>query len=180
MDFENYIKSIEVDWDHFVKLSTTHYILPAIYCNLKKNVFLSFIPKDVVEYMKYLTDLNRSRNEEILDQLTQINNLLLNEQIMPIFIKGSANLISGLYYDIGVRMIGDIDFLVCKKDYLKAVEVLHKNGYNNLFKHEKNVAPGAKHYPRLIHSQKIAAVEVHKGLIKNKYNQEFNYELVKE
>ncbi|HAQ21344.1 MAG TPA: hypothetical protein DCR40_19255 [Prolixibacteraceae bacterium] len=56
-----------------------------------------------------------------MDDITAILN---KENIQPVFLKGTANLLDGLYSDVGERMIGDIDFLVKEEDYLKAAELL--------------------------------------------------------
>ncbi|MGB0892377.1 MAG: hypothetical protein ACPGUU_08495, partial [Flavobacteriaceae bacterium] len=52
---EQELKSGNVDWDNVVKLSTTHYVFPALYCNLKRADFLHYLPNDLVDYMKHIT-----------------------------------------------------------------------------------------------------------------------------
>ena len=48
----------------------------------------------------------------------------------PIFVKGSGNLIKGLYEeDIAERMIGDIDFLVSKNKYDLTSKILVEHNY---------------------------------------------------
>lgn len=37
---ENQLQSSAIDWDNVVKVSTSHYVLPALYCNLKRVDFL--------------------------------------------------------------------------------------------------------------------------------------------
>ena len=64
--------------------------------------------------MKHITDLNRDRNKQIISQAQDLNTLLLNNNITPIFLKGTGNLLEGLYDDIAERMLGDIDFLFSK------------------------------------------------------------------
>ena len=123
---EEMLQSNTVDWDEVVKLSTAHFVFPALYCNLKRASFLSYLPDDLVEYMKYITDLNRERNEKIIAQAEELNTLLLEHKITPIFIKGTGNLLEGLYEDIAERMVGDIDFIFSPEDYPKAIELLKK------------------------------------------------------
>jgi len=184
---EEILQSNTVDWDEVVKLSTAHFVFPALYCNLKRASFLSYLPEDLVDYMKYITDLNRKRNEEILAQAKELNTLLLEHNITPIFIKGTGNLLEGLYEDIGERMVGDIDFICSPEDYPKAVQFLTDNGYNprpkqnkvklwsTLFLNSKH-----RHFPRLIKKNKISGIEIHHSLIKKKYRHEFNYNFVKD
>ena len=64
--------------------------------------------------MELITGLNRERNQQISTQARALNTLLLNHGITPIFLKGTGNLLAGLYTDIAERMIGDIDFILPK------------------------------------------------------------------
>ena len=84
-EIELIIKTTDVDWDVVVKLSTSHYVFPAIYCNFKRADFLKYLPLDLVEYMKHITNLNRDRNTQIIEQAQELNSLLLANNIKPIF-----------------------------------------------------------------------------------------------
>ena len=55
------------------------------YTVILKEVILKYLPTDLVEYMKHITNLNRERNEEIIKQARQLNNLLVVNNITPIF-----------------------------------------------------------------------------------------------
>lgn len=174
---EQELKSKNIDWESIVKVSTAHYVFPAIYCNLKKANFLHYLPNDLVEYMKHITDLNRERNQQIITQAKEINELLLANNINPIFLKGTGNLLEGLYDDIAERMVGDIDFLVSKEEYQKTIKTLKTFGYSKI--HTDNYDPlSFKHYPELVKEGRIAAVEIHKNVLTEEYINEFNYDLI--
>lgn len=175
-EIETLLKSNKINWDNVVKLSTKHYIFPALYCNLKKVNFLQYLPNDLVGYMQHITDLNRERNQQIIEQAHEINQLLLANNITPIFLKGTGNLLEGLYEDIAERMVGDIDFIVSKDNYKKTISLLNSSDY---IKTEYYLPKFHRHYPRLTKKDKIAAVEVHKELLIEKYASEFNYDFVK-
>ncbi|MCL7753591.1 nucleotidyltransferase family protein [Polaribacter sp. Z022] len=172
---EEKLKSLDVDWESIVKISTAHFVFPALYCNLKKANFLHYLPEELVNYMIHITDLNRERNQEIIEQAKEINDLLLANNITPIFLKGTGNLLEGLYDDIAERMVGDIDFLVSENDFLKSVELLKKINYERV---SKGLASPIfqKHYPRLFNKNKLAAVEVHLKIIRDKSSLYFSYE----
>ena len=178
-EIEKQLKSTSIDWDTVVKLSTSHYVFPAIYCNFKRADFLKYLPVDLVEYMKHITNLNRDRNTQILQQANKLNSLLLANNIRPIFIKGTGNLLAGIYEDIAERMVGDIDFIFSKEEYPKAIAILREFGYSEVHKYKYHF-PYEKHYRRLQKENNIAAIEIHKELldIKN-YSSEFNYSFVK-
>ena len=167
-----------IDWDAVVKVSTAHYVFPAVYCNLKRVNFLQYVPQELVSYMVYITGLNRERNQQIITQADELNTLLLSNNITPIFLKGTGNLLAGLYDDIAERMVGDIDFIFSKEDYPKAIVVLEANGYFDVLMTD-NKYPHFKHYQRLKKENNIAAVEIHKELLVEKYANEFNYNFIK-
>ena len=174
---EKDLKANAVDWDAVVKLSTGHFVFPALFCNLKKAKFLHYLPIDLVEYMKHITDLNRERNQQIIDQAKEINELLLENNITPIFLKGTGNLLEGLYDDIAERMLGDIDLIIKKEDCNKAFKILQENQYNKII---SVLFEDHRHLPRLVNPDRIAAIEIHKEMLiagKDKY---FNYEIIKE
>ena len=179
IDVEKELKAGLVNWDNVVKVSTSHYVFPALYCNLKRANFLDYLPNDLVEYMQHITDLNRERNEQIIEQAKEINELLLENNITPIFLKGTGNLLSGLYNDIAERMVGDIDFLVSYSDYDKVINIFLENGYSSVIKID-NVLPPDKHFPRIHKENRIAAVEIHKEMVKRPYAKLFNYGYVKD
>ena len=110
-EIEKQLKSTSIDWDVVVKVSTAHYVFPALYCNLQRANFLDYLPQELVTYMEHITNLNRERNEEIITQARELNTLLLANMITPIFLKGTGNLLAGIYEDIAERMVGDIDFI---------------------------------------------------------------------
>lgn len=170
------IKSNSVNWEAVVKVSTSHYVFPAIYCNLLRANLLSYLPSDLVSHMIYITDLNRERNRQIIQQAEQINQLLTEKNITPIFLKGTGNILGGLYVDVAERMVGDIDFIVGSKEYELAIKTLLDNGY---YKVSGKPTLLGKHYPRLIKDGAIAAIEIHKDLVKTPYELEFNYEIIK-
>ena len=67
------LKTKEIDWDDVVKLVQPIMCFPTLYINLKRVNFLKYLPTDLVEYMRHLTDLNRERNIQILQQAQELN-----------------------------------------------------------------------------------------------------------
>ena len=178
-EIEKQLQSNNIDWDAVVKVSTAHYVFPALYCNLKRANFLHYLPEELVTYMEHITKLNRERNEEIINQAKELNTLLLANSITPIFLKGTGNLLAGIYDDVAERMVGDIDFIFSKEDYPKAINLLRDFGYSEVTKYEYYF-PSGKHYRRLQKENNIAAVEIHSEILGiEKYRKEFNYSVVK-
>ena len=167
-----------IDWDSVVKISTSHFVFPALYCNLKKANLLEFLPKDLVDYMQHITQLNRERNLEIIKQVKGINELLLKNNVTPIYLKGVGYLFQDFYDDVAERMIADIDFIISKEEYKKTIHLIEKNGYSKLDKHIHH-SPSFKHHPRLQKKGCLAAIEIHKEILIEKFADEFNYDVAK-
>ena len=175
---EKKLQKQNVDWDKVVQLSTSHYVLPAMYCNLKRVDFLKYLPKELVSYMSHITQLNRERNLQIITQARTLNQLLRAHHMSPIFLKGTGNLLAGIYEDIAERMVGDIDFIFSKEDYPKAIKLLRNFDYSEVNKYDYYF-PDDKHYRRLQKENNIAAIEIHSELLAiQKYRREFNCSFV--
>jgi len=178
-EIEKQLKSKSINWNAVVKVSTAHYVFPALYCNLKRVDFLKYLPQELVSYMEYITNLNRERNEEIITQAKELNILLLANNITPIFLKGTGNLLAGIYEHIAERMVGDIDFILSKQDYSTAITILREFGYSEVIKYKYYFPDEGKHYRGLQKKNSIAAIEIHSELLGiKKYINEFNYSFV--
>jgi len=178
-EIELVLKTTDVDWETVVKVSTAHYVFPALYCNLQRANLLHYLPEELVTYMEHITKLNRERNEEIITQAKELNTLLLANNITPIFLKGTGNLLAGIYDDVAERMVGDIDFIFSKEDYPKAITILRDFGYSEVSEYKYHF-PYGRHYGRLQKENNIAAVEIHSEILGiEKYRKEFNYSVVK-
>jgi hypothetical protein len=172
------IKKPNFNWDPIVKMATAHLVFPALYLNLKRAQILKYVPEDLTVYMKHITELNRERNEQIKEQALSINKLLSSHGIVPVFIKGTGNILEGLYKNIAERMIGDIDFIVSLENYQKTIDILTTNGYQAF--HDKKYNLPGKHHPRLVKPNSIAAVEIHKDFVREPHTKAFNYNLIKD
>ena len=133
-EIEFILKTTDIDWESVVKVSTSHLVLPAIYCNFKRADFLKYLPHELVSYMEYITNINRERNEQIIVQVKELNSQLLVNNITPIFLKGTGNLLAEIYDDVAERMVGDLDFIFSKEDYPKAITILREFGYSEVLK----------------------------------------------
>lgn len=169
------IKSTEIDWDEIVKVSTSHYVFPALYVNLKRAGLLEYLPEELVQYMEHITSLNRDRNANIIEQAKEINSLLIKNDISPIFLKGTGFLLHGLYFDIAERMVGDIDFLVSEQDFLETIKIIEEAGYQKTQDRKLENPVFSKHYPRVYHEDRVAAVEIHLQMVKGNLSDSFNY-----
>ncbi len=169
--------SEEVDLDYFIKLCSNHLVLPAIYLRLHNAGIVSLFTEEYANHLENIYLLNKKRNIDILAQINEISNQLSTKSINPIYLKGTANLIDNLYSDEGIRMIGDIDFLVKDEYYFKTVENLFLLNYEN--QHKTYEHPGTfKHFPRLFKKGVPADVEIHRIPVNIPFSKQFNTELL--
>lgn len=175
---EDILKSNTVPWPLVVTLSTSQFVFPTLYCNLKSANFLRYLPEELVVFMRQITDENRERNQKIIAQAKEINELLLKNGITPIFLKGTGNLLEGLYDDVAERMVGDIDLIVSKENATKAYRILREQEYVSKSDLKFYLEREKRHIPPLTNKNKIAAVEIHIELLIKKHRAEFNYSIV--
>jgi hypothetical protein len=166
-----------IDWEKFVTLCSNHLIVPSIYLKFQTHDILRYLPDELSEYFKEISDLNVVRNSQILLQLEEIISKLNSHNIYPIFLKGSGNLLDQLYQDKGERILGDIDFLVPKKDYLLAAKLLEEEGYSIFAPIDEEIEK-MKHYPRISKPGYPAILEIHQLPVKKRCQSWFNSEMI--
>ena len=159
------IRSGAVEWEQVVWVSTGQFVFAALYIRLERAGLLPEIPSDLAEYMEEFTGSNRERNQQILLQTTEITELLNKNGITPVFLKGTAHLLDGLYEDFAERQVGDIDLLVKDNEMVRAAEILITSGYTAQTPYNPNEFKVTKHYPRLLNYNRVAAVEVHRQVL---------------
>ena len=162
-----YFPAPQIFWDRLIQLGSSQLVLPAIYGALKRKKLINHAPKDLVSYLQEITDLNLKRNTAIFKQIYFLSELFNRHQIEHVFLKGAAMLITNPYDALSVRMVGDIDILVCENDLLRAQQLLIDEGFDavsNEFSFTKDLH-SEKHLKRIAHPNFITAVEIHRKLL---------------
>lgn len=167
-----------VNWPVFFRFCDQYWILGSVYKVFRDHNLLDSIPGELSDHLKEVYQLNHEKNTRILAQIIDLIALLNANQIEPIFLKGSGNLLDGLYGDFGERFIGDIDILVSENEFLKVAHLLEQDGYRARTPFNYNSIDGIKHYPRLNKPFLLADVEVHQLLANPPYHKHFNFNLV--
>lgn len=175
------IKNDRVDWEKFVVFSSNYLITPAIYVKFRDTGIDSLLPAELHDYLKEIYNLSCSRNQMLLEQIREICNLLAANDIYPVLLKGAGNLLDDLYQDIGERIMGDNDILVKEDEYHKAAEIALKFGYevieSEYFYDDVDIL---KHYPRLGHPERYAALEIHRLPVEERYTRLLNQNMIRE
>jgi len=163
--------------EKFMFACSNNLVIPAVYLRLKRNGLLNIFPADYVAHLREIYDLNKKRNLEILQQADEISRTLATENIIPVYLKGTGNLLDNVYSDTGERLIGDIDLLVQEKDYEKAAELVMGLGYKTDVKPYGGIYE-FKHYPRLYRTDVPADIEIHYVPVPFKHSSLFTSEML--
>ena len=164
-----------IDFDKIIRLASSELIIPLLYYKIFKKKIIKQFPKEFIKYIKYIYDINKQRNIQIIDEIKEIDSKFKKEKIKFHFTKGSDFLLNNLYEDIGLRMLGDIDILVEEKHIKQAQKVLKNNNY---FSNSDYVFWKTKHLPRFRNKDKIAAVEIHKEVLLIRHKKKLNSESI--
>ena len=161
----------QVFWNCMVQFGSSQLVLPAIYGALKRKKLLQYAPKDLINYLKQIKTLNYNRNIDILKQISFLSKVFNRHQIDYVFLKGAAMLITKPYETKSERMLGDIDILVSKKDLYIAQKLLTNIGFvavSDEFSFTEDIFSEGynRHLERITHPNFIAAVELHRSLLK--------------
>jgi|MDSZ01.2.fsa_nt_gb hypothetical protein len=162
---ENFDKNVykKIDNKILIKILSSHLLIPIFYFKIKKLKLTKYFADELVQYLKEIYKINKSRNEVLIKETNAIVKILNKNNIDYVLLKGASFINSNLYDDNGIRMVGDIDILVNSKCILKASNLLLNHGYS--IDKDTPLISSHRHLPRFIHDKKLFAVELHKRLI---------------
>jgi hypothetical protein len=151
-----------VQWQSIVQTGSDNFVLPSFYLSLARHHLLDHIPDDLRVYLHNIHELNKERNDRIINQSILIHQWLKEEHIGTVFLKGVANIMDNLYHDDGERMLYDIDILVEEGKMLAAARMLENNGYKPVKEFNPHALSSTMHYPLLVKDGNPAGVEIHR------------------
>ena len=143
-----------------VTLAGHHLATPALAFALRGN---SSLAGPVSDYLEAALFLNRERNEQMLDGLEIAARSLPACGITPVLLKGSANLVDGLYPDLGMRILGDLDLLIPAADADSASKALADAGFDDFDRGSPRPVPFSvpHHLPMQSHRITGVGIELH-------------------
>ncbi len=157
---ENKFRNINLE--NLIMISSTYLMIPTLFSAIRKKKYISYFPKDFINYVSYIYKTNKERNKILTKELVEIKKIFKNNSINAVFLKSAYYLDKNILKDIGEKMIGDIDFIIPKVDLDKTILALKKKGYKNSYEY---IFWKTKHSRRLINNKKIFALEPHTEIL---------------
>jgi hypothetical protein len=145
-------------WETFVKLAGGSLVAPAVLEAARRNGIDDLLPAEVASFLEGMAVLNRQRNERIRSEAVELAALLNQRGVVPVLLKGGANLLSGLYAGPGDRVMVDIDLLVPESLLVDCASDMREHGYEVV---ADNGYPASHHYSPMARPGTAAAVELH-------------------
>lgn len=115
------------DWQGFVGLSKFHNVVPLVYSGVRSVGGEDLVPAEALQTLAGLSRAVACENMMIAGELAAILREMSVQDIEVMPMRGVA-LAAWLYGDVTLRMFGDIDILVRRRDLLEAKAALTKIG----------------------------------------------------
>ena len=139
-----------------VAVASGHLVSPALGWTLAS----SEAPDDpLIAYFVASWELNRARNETILEGFERALAHLAAHGVAPVVMKGAAVLLRGVYPDIGARFVGDLDLLIAERDMPRALDALADAGF---VAEDGPTLRWHHHLPAMIHPGSGVGIEPHR------------------
>lgn len=159
------------DWDYFSTLANDHGIAALAGHNLESLSFTGYKNEKALSMLKNARMISVGRNAFHISSLEELLYLYNNADIKVVILKGLALELT-VYGNTGLRQMTDVDILVDRQEYLKARNILMKDGYDSMpvksgF-HRPIMAWTGKHLPSMLKNG--TSVDIHIELFGGKKN----------
>ena len=164
------LEAENVSWDVVLELASEHAVTPTLAWALRR---ADLIPAEVGDYLSITLELNCRRNRNMLDGLELAVAALNSADCQPVLLKGAAALLDeGLYPDVSMRYLCDLDILVPLSRLHDAAIALKRIGFQAV--PEPTVPkrwvrprpqPGHLHHlPPLLYGETGVVIELHRTI----------------
>lgn len=119
----------DLDWSSVIRLANHTLLTPSLFAALVKFETIDKVPVDVAEYLRFLHDCNRDRNQRLRAQLFEAIVEFNAHDIAPLLLKGAVPLFLSDAADLPSRMTSDLDVAVDEAQFETAQTCLETLGY---------------------------------------------------
>jgi hypothetical protein len=158
------VPDIAMPWETIAEAASYHFVSPALGCTIGSDPLL---PEKARDYFQVLLELNRERNEVIVEGLTGALRALNDVGIQPVLLKGAALLTENAYRDRGMRVMQDIDLLVPDARLQDASNAIVSAGFDP--KQDSETPAGHHHLPIQVHRETGLGIELHRELSEDRW-----------
>lgn len=145
-------------WVEFIRTSADFLMGPALALRFEELGLSGIVPTLVERHCHAVLRLNRSRNARLRAEAVELALELNRIDVVPLFLKGGAGLLSGLYDDPGARIMGDLDVLVPNDRARDCERLLSELGYSlaPIMRHPRDKTIGI-----FVRERSIAPIDLH-------------------
>jgi len=152
-------KNPPFNWETLVQIAGETLVAPAMLSALQSKDLIEAVPADVVDFFDGMAILNQQRNEQLVREAIELAAIHNEIDVVPVFLKGAAHLLSGLYPELAQRIMLDLDVLVPADRFSDCIDRLRANGFTELLT-DRDFS-GHHHHPPLGRHGGLASVELH-------------------
>jgi protein O-GlcNAc transferase len=116
-----------IDWTLLARKAIDHG-LAGLAGHTLARVAPDMVPDDILDAFRVIVEQTRRKNLALFEELAEVTEALANNGVEAIPFKGHVVAIQA-YGDLGLRMIGDLDFLIRDFDMVAAMATLRGLGY---------------------------------------------------
>lgn len=158
----------DIDWPNMIQMAESHKLPPLLYWSLN-NTCPEAVPDAFMEQLRSMANATAYYNLFLAAELNRLLELLATRQIPALPFKGPV-LAASAYGNLSLRQFDDLDILLHKHDFLRAKDLLLKQGYREMHQvtHEEEAAhlrsPRRYHCMFVRDDKKPIYVELHWGV----------------
>jgi hypothetical protein len=131
LDYITAILRDNPDWDHIIPAAGREGVTGLIYDRIIENRLEQFVPPPALTRLKSIYYTYSAQNALFYEELSRVA-AALDEGGVPVILLKGAFLAAGVYENIALRPMRDLDLLVHKEDAARSVNILAKSGYQPL------------------------------------------------
>ena len=160
----------EVSWEAVAVLANRANLAPALRAGLRSRKLWPHAPVELRAYLDEIHRFNEGRNNHLRQQILEVARLLNGVKIIPLPLKGSAALATGLFADPAVRFMWDLDVLVPPGKLRQAVGTIEEAGWLVPEKYSSGPVTRedfyrAHHFAPIVREGAKACVELHRRVV---------------
>ena len=158
---ENIAKLVEekIDWSYLNKMAVHNKVIPLLHNGLISTC-PDAIPKNFLDDLSDRVKMITAHNQSCIGEMLDISKLFDKNNIPMIPFKGVTFSLF-VYGNVNLRQCGDIDLLVRRSDFLKAKDLLVRNGYHHMY---FGVIESSHVQAQLMRDDKKFSLDLHYGL----------------